>query len=189
MRIIKRYKNRRLYDTETGQTVTLGGIALLVKQDVRFRVIDSASGKDITLMVLIGTLGDEIKAWGSVAETGKLVRLLIQEGGKGPVTIFNKTLLAAIGAISLTKENTEKLVDELIKRGELDKSKRVEAIKEALEKAEEKSRQVAGKIRESVQAAKLTKKYARTVDLDALDKKVDRLMSMIEKLNAKFEAK
>ena len=189
MRIIKRYKNRRLYDTQTRQTITLGGIALLVKEDEPFKVIDSPTGKDITLSVMVNVLGDEIKEWGNISETGKLVRWLIQRGGESGVTILNKTLMAAIGALSLTKENAEKLIDELIKRGELDKSKRVEAIKEALESAEEKSRQVAGRIKESVKAARLKKKYARSNDLDALGEKVDRLTKMVEEIKVKLETR
>jgi len=189
VRIIKRYKNRRLYDTQTRQTITLGGIALLVKEDEPFKVIDSPTGKDITLSVMVNVLGDEIKEWGNISETGKLVRWLIQRGGESGVTILNKTLMAAIGALSLTKENAEKLIDELIKRGELDKSKRVEAIKEALESAEEKSRQVAGRIKESVKAARLKKKYARSNDLDALGEKVDRLTKMVEEIKVKLETR
>ena len=88
----------------------------------------------------------------------------------------------------MTKENAEKFVDELIKRGELDKGKRVEAIKEALDKAEEKSRHMAGKIKESVKSANLTKKYARTVDLEALAEKVDRLTEMVEEIKTKLQA-
>ncbi len=187
MRIIKRYKNRRLYDTEAKQAITLGGIALLVKEDVPLRIVDSANNKDITLSVLTNVLCDEIKDWGNAAETGKLVRLLIQKGGESGVTILNKTLMAAIGAISLTKENAEKLVDELIKRGELDKGKRVEAVREALDKTEAKSREMASKIKETVMSAKIGKKYARTVDLEALGDKVDHLTEMVEEIKKKLE--
>lgn len=182
MRIIKRYKNRRLYDTQTKQAVTLGGIALLVKDDEPFRIVDNTSNKDITLSVLTNVLSDEIREWGNAAETGKLVRLLIQKGGESGVTILNKTLMAAIGAISLSRENAEKFIDELIKRGELDKGERVEAIKEALSKAEEKSKEMAGKIKDSMKSAKLGKKYAKTVDLEALDDKVDHLTAMVEEI-------
>lgn len=186
MRTIKRYKNRRLYDTHTKKAITLGGIALLVKNDEPFEVVDSSTGGDITLSVLVNALSDEIKEWGDVTETGKLVRLLIRRGGENGVTILNKTLMAAIGAISLTKENAEKFVDELIKRGELDKSKRVEAIKEAVENVEQKSKEVAGKIKDSVKSARMTKKYARSVDLDELGEKVDRLTEMVEQIKAKL---
>ncbi len=189
MRIIKRYKNRRLYDMTARETITMGNIALLVKDDIDFTVVDSSSGKDITLSVLASVLGDEIKQWDNAAETGKLVRLLIKKGGKSGVTILNKTLMAAIGAISITRENAEKLIDELIRRGELDKGERVEAIKEALDKAEEKSKEVAAKIKDSVKSAKITKKYARTVDVDALEEKVDNLTGKIEEILAKLESK
>jgi len=189
VRIIKRYRNRRLYDTEAKQTITLGNIANLVKDDVPFKVIDNTNEKDMTLSVLVNVLGDEIKEWGNVPETGKLIRLLIQKGGESGVTILNKTLMAAIGAISLSKENAEKFIDELIKRGELDQGERVEAIKEAIEKAEAKSKEVAGKIKDSVKSAKLGKKFARTVDLDALDEKVDHLTKMVEEIKAKIDSK
>lgn len=187
MRVIKRYKNRRLYDTQAKRAITLGGIGLLVKENEQFRIVDNTSNNDITLAVLTSVLCDEIKDWGNAAETGKLVRLLIRKGGESGVTILNKTLMAAIGAVSLTKENAEKFVDELIKRGELDKSERVEAIREALDKAEAKSKEMAGKIKETVKSAKMGKKYARTVDLEALDEKVDRLTQMVEDIKKKLE--
>ena len=41
---------------------------------------------------------------------------------------------------------------------------------------------------ESVQTAKLRQKYARSVDLEALDKKVDRLTKMVEELKGKLES-
>jgi polyhydroxyalkanoate synthesis repressor PhaR len=189
VRIIKRYRNRRLYDTQEKQTITLGNIANLVKEDIPFKVIDNTNEKDLTLSVLINVLGDELKEWGNVPETGKLVRLLIQKGGESGVTILNKTLMAAIGAISLSKENAEKFIDELIKRGELDKSERVEAIKEAVGKAEAKSREMAGKIKDSVKSAQIGKKFARTVDLEALDEKVDHLTKMVEEIRAKINSK
>jgi polyhydroxyalkanoate synthesis regulator phasin len=107
---------------------------------------------------------------------------LIQKGGESGVTVLNKTLMAAIGALALTRENAEKWVDELIKRGELEEGKRVEAIKEAVDKAEAKSREVAEKVKERVQSAKLTKKYARSDDLQALNEKVDALTAMVQEI-------
>ncbi len=182
MRVIKRYKNRRLYDPEARRTITLKEIGDLVKADESFTVIDNATGQDITLGVLITALSSEIRTWDDAKESRQLLRLLIQKGGESGVTVLNKTLMAAIGALALTKENAEKWVDELIKRGELEEGKRVEAIKEAVDKAEAKSREVAEKVKEHVQSAKLTKKYARSDDLEALNEKVDALTAMVEEI-------
>ncbi len=182
VRVIKRYKNRRLYDPEAKKTITLKEIADLVKADEPFTVIDNATGKDITLSVLITVLGGEIHSWDNVKESRQLLRLLIQKGGESGVTILNKTVMAAIGALALTKENAEKWVDELIKRGELEEGKRVEAVKEAVEKAETKSKEMAEKFKERVHSTKLTKKYARSDDVEKLNEKVDALTAIVEEI-------
>lgn len=52
MRLIKRYKNRRLYDTEASRTITQKDLAGLIQTGETVTVIDSASGQDITLEVL-----------------------------------------------------------------------------------------------------------------------------------------
>jgi len=49
-RVIKRYKNRRLYDTSEKKTIKLKDVANLVKQDVSFKVIDNKTGKDVTYL-------------------------------------------------------------------------------------------------------------------------------------------
>jgi polyhydroxyalkanoate synthesis repressor PhaR len=50
--IIKKYPNRRLYDTSASRYVTLDEVAALVRQGREVRVVDSASGDDITRQVL-----------------------------------------------------------------------------------------------------------------------------------------
>jgi len=70
------------------------------------------------------------------------------------MTILSKTVMAAIGAVAITRENAEKLIDELIRRGELDKSKRAEAVKEAVERAETAAKETVQKVKESKAAAR-----------------------------------
>jgi len=50
--VIKKYANRRLYNTATSTYVTLEDLAVLVKDDVDFVVYDAKSGDDITRSVL-----------------------------------------------------------------------------------------------------------------------------------------
>ncbi|MEL7544452.1 MAG: polyhydroxyalkanoate synthesis repressor PhaR [Pseudomonadota bacterium] len=49
---IKKYTNRRLYNTETSAYVTLDDLASMVKDDKEFVVVDAKSGKDLTHSVL-----------------------------------------------------------------------------------------------------------------------------------------
>ena len=50
--IIKKYANRRLYDTSTSSYVTLDDLADLVRREVDFEVRDAKSGEDLTRSVL-----------------------------------------------------------------------------------------------------------------------------------------
>lgn len=50
--IIKKYANRRLYDTSTSSYVTLDHLAELVRREVDFEVRDAKSGEDLTRAVL-----------------------------------------------------------------------------------------------------------------------------------------
>lgn len=52
-RLIKKYKNRRLYDTETSQYITLEQLQDYVIKGILFKVEDSLTEKDITNIVLL----------------------------------------------------------------------------------------------------------------------------------------
>ncbi|GGI88772.1 polyhydroxyalkanoate synthesis regulator DNA-binding domain-containing protein [Legionella impletisoli] len=55
-RLIKKYKNRRLYDTEKSQYITIEDLQRYVVEGLDFKVIDSASEKDITNATLLQIL-------------------------------------------------------------------------------------------------------------------------------------
>lgn len=52
-RLIKKYKNRRLYDTETSQYITIEQLQHYVVDGIAFRIEDSETGKDLTNAVLL----------------------------------------------------------------------------------------------------------------------------------------
>lgn len=57
--IIKKYANRRLYDTESSSYITLERLAEMVRQKRDFKVVDAKSGEDITHSVLTQIIMDE----------------------------------------------------------------------------------------------------------------------------------
>lgn len=57
--IIKKYANRRLYNTATSSYVTLEHLCQMVKEDVEFVVYDAKSGEDITRQVLTQIIVEE----------------------------------------------------------------------------------------------------------------------------------
>ena len=52
-RIIKKYPNRRLYDTETSSYITLADVKKLVLEQVEFKVEDAKSHEDLTRSILL----------------------------------------------------------------------------------------------------------------------------------------
>ena len=57
--IIKKYANRRLYDTESSAYITLERLAQMVRQKRQFKVVDAKSGDDITRSVLAQIIMEE----------------------------------------------------------------------------------------------------------------------------------
>ncbi len=60
-RTIKRYENRKLYDTEDRQYVSLDDIAALVRRGIDVQVVDNATGDDITTQTLTQVIFEEGK--------------------------------------------------------------------------------------------------------------------------------
>ncbi|MBT8144347.1 MAG: polyhydroxyalkanoate synthesis repressor PhaR [Gammaproteobacteria bacterium] len=58
-RIIKKYPNRRLYDTEESRYITLADIRRLVLDRVNFVVIDKKSQQDITRSILLQVISEQ----------------------------------------------------------------------------------------------------------------------------------
>jgi polyhydroxyalkanoate synthesis repressor PhaR len=59
IRVIKKYPNRRLYDTDTSSYITLAEIKQLVMDDERFVVRDAKSNEDLTRSILLQVILEE----------------------------------------------------------------------------------------------------------------------------------
>ena len=77
--LIKRYANRKLYNTETSRYITLKGIADLLENNQEVKVIDNETREDITSVTLSQILVDTER--GGRAVPGNLLQELLQKGG------------------------------------------------------------------------------------------------------------
>ncbi|MCP4684898.1 MAG: hypothetical protein GY867_05545 [bacterium] len=191
MRLVKRYKNRRLYDTETSRTITQFDLARMIQEGHKVKVIDSTTGEDITLAVIGRVMLAETSRWGSAKDSTELLRSMIIVGGEKSMSILKNTVLASIGVLQVTKAKAEKIIDELIKKGDLDKSDRKKAVMELLEKAEKSTADLRKKFASEAQKAgksvsKMTSglNWATQDDLKKLERKVNRLAKQIKEMQA-----
>ncbi|HXZ85248.1 MAG TPA: polyhydroxyalkanoate synthesis regulator DNA-binding domain-containing protein [Myxococcota bacterium] len=81
--LIKRYANRKLYNTESSRYITLRGISELVREGHDICVIDNETGEEITPIVLSQILVDDQKENRDrdSGVSGTLLAELIQRGG------------------------------------------------------------------------------------------------------------
>jgi len=59
LRLIKKYPNRRLYDTQTSTYITLSDVKQLVLASEEFQVVDAKSGEDLTRSILLQIILEE----------------------------------------------------------------------------------------------------------------------------------
>jgi polyhydroxyalkanoate synthesis repressor PhaR len=75
-RIIKKYPNRRLYDTETSSYITLQDVKKLVLDQVDFRVEDAKTKADLTRSILLQIILDEEAAGSPMFSSDMLSQII-----------------------------------------------------------------------------------------------------------------
>jgi polyhydroxyalkanoate synthesis repressor PhaR len=80
IRVVKRYANRKLYDTRDSKYITLDRIAEFVRNGEDVRVVDNRSKADLTKTTLAQIIYEEQKSGNSTAWSVQSLRGFIQEG-------------------------------------------------------------------------------------------------------------
>jgi polyhydroxyalkanoate synthesis repressor PhaR len=102
MYVIKRYPNRKLYDTEKKRYITLSGIAALIRRGVDIQVVDHESGEDLTTVTLSKTI----------------LTSLIRTGGD-TLDMLKRSFYTSLGAARLLEEEIDRRMDILVDKGEM----------------------------------------------------------------------
>ena len=117
MRVIKRYSNRKLYDTESKQYITLDEIADLIRQGTELQVIDNVSEEDLTALTLSQIiLEQEKKQKGFLPRS--VLNALVESGGKSIGTLRQR-LTSPLELLKQVDDEIEQRIQALIQRGEL----------------------------------------------------------------------
>ena len=100
---IKKYANRRLYDTESSAYITLDRLAAMIREGRDFEVVDAKTGDDITHQVLTQIIVDE-ESRGSTMLPVNFLRQLIGLYGGSMQSAVPQYLDAAMDAFSKNQE-------------------------------------------------------------------------------------
>lgn len=117
MPVIKRYPNRKLYDTAAKRYVTLEEIASLIRQGQEVEVIDHASGEDLTAITLSQViLEQERKQEGFLPQA--VLAGLVRAGGDTVATL-RRALAAPLNLARQVDEEIVRRLSALVREGEL----------------------------------------------------------------------
>lgn len=90
-RLIKKYPNRRLYDTKTSTYITLADVKTLVLQNEPFDVVDAKSGENLTRSILLQIILEE-EAGGAPMFTADVLAQVIRFYGNAMQGMLGKYL-------------------------------------------------------------------------------------------------
>jgi polyhydroxyalkanoate synthesis repressor PhaR len=83
-RVIKKYPNRRLYDTRESRYITLADIRRLVIDHEIFEVIDKKSGENITCAILLQVMSEQVQRGQTLISRDVLAQMIRVYSGKLP---------------------------------------------------------------------------------------------------------
>ncbi len=81
--LIKKYENRRLYDTTNSRYVNLDEVAQMLQRGEEVKVVDAATGEDITRLILTQIIVEDAKTTGSNFPLDVLRQMVIASGKAG----------------------------------------------------------------------------------------------------------
>lgn len=115
--LIKKYANRKLYDTRTSRYITLEGIAQLVRDGHEIKVVDRDNGSDLTQLTLSQiVLEEEKRGPARIVDAGGE---MLQERGQALLDYVRKTLNVPAdirNQVERSREGLESMADDAIER-------------------------------------------------------------------------
>jgi polyhydroxyalkanoate synthesis repressor PhaR len=115
--LIKKYANRKLYDTQTSRYITLEGIADLVRDGHEIKVLDRDTSQDLTQVILSQiVLSEEKRGPARIVDAGADA---IHERGQALLDYVRKTLNVPgdiVNQVERRRGDLESMVDEAIER-------------------------------------------------------------------------
>ncbi len=80
-RLIKKYPNRRLYDTAISSYITLADVKALVLDGVDFQVVDAKTGADLSRTILLQIISEEEEGGEPIFSSALLAQIIRAYGG------------------------------------------------------------------------------------------------------------
>ncbi|MGE5602631.1 MAG: polyhydroxyalkanoate synthesis regulator DNA-binding domain-containing protein [Nitrososphaerales archaeon] len=179
MPVVKRYPNRKLYDTAAKQYVSLEGVADMIRRGEPVQVIDHASGEDHTTLVLTQIIVEQEKRGTGFLPLDVLTGLV--EAGGNTLATLRQRLTVPLDVLRQVDDEIQARIEKLVSLGELaeDEGRRLAQKLVALGAAVR-----ADRVRqdEALERALRSRGVPTRDDLERLSQAVDQLSAEVESL-------
>ena len=188
MHKIKRYANRKLYDTKTKEYITLDKIAKLLKAGGEISVLDNKTGEDITAATVSQILARAKKGQTDNGASNVMIQLLRK--GPGTLVDYGKKYISLWDrALTMADEEIDRLVERLVKEKEITPSEGSKLKKDMVNRAEDMKKWIAEKIDQRVNEALDLMNLASKEKVSQLTGKIDTLTRKVQNLEKKLARK
>jgi len=181
--IIKKYVNRKLYDTQRKKYINLYGISELIRKGIEIKVVDNKNKEDITSLILAQIIVEQEKTKKVMMPSVLLPLDILKKSGESVLNLSKRIVLAGMGTLSLTREKANAIADELIKRGELSKEDSKEFIVHLLNKAERGKDRLFDRIKPGIKTQWQKMNFVSRKYIEDLENKVNELENKVEQLS------
>ena len=178
--LIKRYQNRKLYNTQSKSYITLEELADIVREEQEIKVIDNKTGKEITAVTLSQIIFEVEKNHAGFLPIKVLISL-VQSGGNKSEEI-RRNIFEALSLFHHYDLEIERRINLLIDNGELSQEQGGLLLEKLLAASESLHH-----TREDVESKIFRYLWSRQVptesDLQEIIRKVDHLSQRVDELN------
>ncbi|HEX9244398.1 MAG TPA: polyhydroxyalkanoate synthesis regulator DNA-binding domain-containing protein [Anaeromyxobacter sp.] len=177
-KVIKRYTNRKLYDTLESRYVTLDEIAQMIKAGAEVKIIDNRSKEDLTSVTLAQIIFEEEK---KTARVGlETLRGLIRQGGEAAHRLVEGTGAELRDRVEAVRAAATQRVQSILQSGQQTGDRAKELVQGSQEAFLAIQRKVDERVRAAMEGMSNLGEVKRSLEelgrrIEGLEKKVDEL--------------
>lgn len=183
---IKRYPNRKLYNTEARQYITLEGIADLIRAGSEIRVVDHASGDDLTALTLTQIILEQEKKQAGLMTNSFLTGLI--RAGNDRLSAIQRSLPSPGHFLRQMDEEIRQRIQSLVQQGDLSEKEGKRLAEKLIHAGARRFGDLFSGSDARVEAALRERGAPTRADIERLNAQLDELTQKIETLSAAPDA-
>lgn len=188
MHRIKKYANRKLYDTTDKRYVSLDSLSKLIRSGEEISIIDNETGEDLTASI-VSRLIARNKGEHQKAVSSKLLIQLFRKGG-GALTDYAKKYVSIWqSAFTMAEDEVDRLVNMLVKNKEISKFEGSRLKNEITGYTDSVKGWIADNVDKRIDEAMGVMNLPKKDQIESLSKRIDRLEKRLKQIERSVSQK